>query len=437
MSTLTIIGLSHRTAPLEVRERFVIEGEAARAALRHLAAAGCGEAVLLSTCNRTELYLRAESHTSARSLAVRFLSGHAGINETQTESYVYQLYDEHAIEHLFRVVGSLDSMVVGEAQIQGQVRSAYELARSEGVLTGPVMPRLFESALRVGGRIRSETKLGTGAASIPSAALELGRKIFGSLKGRSALVIGAGEMSEVTVRCLRDEGVADVAVVNRTEARARELAGMLNARAVPFSGMPEALAAADIVVTATAAPHVVLTHELVAAASARRTGPLLILDIALPRDVDATVADLDNVFLYDIDDLSQVVEGNLEKRHSEIEAAADIVAAETAAFQRWYRGREVVPVITDLRAWAEEVRAQETDRAMRALRDLSEEDRAAVEGMTRRLVAKLLHHPTTRLRDADDEKISADLTALTRYLFGLDDAAGEVGNNATIEGEHE
>ncbi len=431
--TITIVGLSHRTAPLEIRERFVIEGEAARDALRRLSAAGCGEAVLLSTCNRTELYLRADSQANARALAVRFLSGHAGINETDTDSYIYQMFDEHAIRHLFRVVGSLDSMVVGEAQIQGQVRTAYEMAQREGVLTGPVMPRLFETALRVGGRIRTETKLGTGAASIPSAALELGRKIFGSLKGRSALVIGAGEMSELTVRCLRDEGVSDIAVVNRTETRAQELAATLSARAISFTEIPAALADADIVVTATAAPHVVLTRDVVAKAIRDRDRPLLILDIALPRDVEATVADLDNVFLYDIDDLSQVVEGNLRKRHSEIAAAQAIVTAETECFQDWCRTREVVPVIRELRGWAERVREAETSRALRSLRHLAPEDLAAVEALTKQLMAKVLHPPTTRLRQAAASQSDGSIVNTTRYLFDLDPDAASHNTDKEME----
>ena len=417
-----MIGLSHRTAPLEIRERFVIEGDAARDALRQLAAGGCDEAVLLSTCNRTELYLRAGSHTDARALAVRFLSGYAGINETDTESYIYQLFDSHAIAHLFRVVGSLDSMVLGEAQIQGQVRTAYELAQGVGVLSGPVLPRLFESALRVGGRIRSETRLGTGAASIPSAALDLARKIFGSLRGRSALVIGAGEMSELTVRCLRDEGVDDVTVVNRTQARAQELAAALNARAIAFTEIPAALATADIVVTATAAPHILLTRELVhAATDHKRERPLLILDIALPRDVEPAVAELDNVFLYDIDDLSQVIEGNIERRHSEIAAAQAIVEAEVDRFEEWYRSRDVAPLIRNLRGWAESVREAETARALRGLKHLSDADRAAVDALTRQLVAKLLHMPSTRLRQAAAGQQDAATAEVAQFLFGLED----------------
>jgi glutamyl-tRNA reductase len=429
VSTITIVGLSHRTAPLEIRERFVIEGDAAGEALRGLASAGCDEAVLLSTCNRTELYLRADSHANARSLAVRFLSGHAGINETDTDSYVYQLFDEQAITHLFRVVGSLDSMVVGEAQIQGQVRAAYELARREGVLTGPVMPRLFETALRVGGRIRSETRLGTGAASIPSAALELGRKIFGSLQGRTALVIGAGEMSELTIKCLRAEGVTDISVMNRTEERAHELAATLSARAIAVADLPDALRDADIVVTATSAPHVILSRDQVARAIGSRDRPLLILDIALPRDVDPAVSEIENVFLYDIDDLSQLVEGNLRKRHSEIDAAQAIVDAEALEFQDWCRGREVVPVIRELRGWAEEVREAELARALRGMKHLRPEDQAAIEALTRQLMAKMLHAPMTRLRQAAASGSDHDVVEAARFLFGLDDAPVERGED--------
>jgi glutamyl-tRNA reductase len=432
--SLAVVGISHRTAPLHVRERFVVDAHASAHALRQLAAIGCTEAVLLSTCNRTELYMRGPGQElDASALGARFLTEHAGMDEADADRYLYTLHDNGAVEHLFRVVASLDSMVIGEAQIQGQVKSAYERAVATvggDFVVGPVLSRLFETALRVGGRVRSETKLGAGAASVPSAAIELARKIFGALKGRRALVLGAGEMSELTVECLRGDGVSDVMVANRTAARADEVARRLNAESVAFDLLPELLQRVDIVACATSAPHVVITRDMVAGALAGRRAPLLILDIALPRDVESEVGQLPNVFLYDIDDLSQVVEGTLERRRSEIAVAEAIIQDGLEDFWTWYRGRNVVPLIRELRGRMEEVRDVETQRALRALQHLPPEDRAAVENLTRQLMNKVLHAPTTRLREAAANGREGDVAHAARYLFGL--GAGGSGSDSDI-----
>lgn len=430
--SLAVIGVSHRTAPLEVRERFVVDANASADALRRLASTGCNEAVLVSTCNRTELYMRVpEAQPEAPTLGVRFLCDQAGMDEREADRYLYTLHDEAAVEHLFRVVSSLDSMVLGEAQIQGQVKSAYERAATHdgGFAVGPVLSRMFESALKVGGRVRSETRLGTGAASIPSAAIELARKIFGTLKGRRALILGAGEMSELTMEVLRAEGVSDIVVSNRTEARAREVATRLGATAVAFDRLAQTMGEVDIVVSATAAPHAVITRALVEQARVQgRKRPLLILDIALPRDVEPEVGDAPNVFLYDIDDLSQVVEGNLERRRSEVSVAEVIIRDGVLDFWHWYRGRNVVPTIRDLRGWAEQVRDTETRRALQSLSHLSERDQAAIEGLTKQLLAKVLHSPTTRLREAAAEGKDSQVLEVARYLFGLDDTGRRNGS---------
>jgi glutamyl-tRNA reductase len=428
--SLAVVGISHRTAPLEVRERFVVDAHASSDALRRLAAIGCTEAVLLSTCNRTELYLRSPgAHLDASSLGARFLIDHAGLPESAVERYLYTLYDDSVVEHLFRVVSSLDSMILGEAQIQGQVKAAYERAlesNNADFVIGPVLSRLFELALRVGGRVRSETKLGTGAASVPSASIELARKIFGSLAGRTAVVLGAGEMSELTMTCLRDEGVHDIMVANRTAARAEAVARRLQARAVPFEELPRLLLEVDIVASATSAPHAVITRAMAdAALPGGRRSPLLILDIALPRDVEPAVGELPNVFLYDIDDLSQVIEGNLERRRSEIGTAEQIVTDGIREFWTWYRARSVVPLIRQLRGHAEELRDAETARALRALQHLSPADRAVVENLTRQLLNKLLHAPTARLREAAANGRDAEITQAARYLFDLRSPGGD------------
>jgi glutamyl-tRNA reductase len=430
--SLAVVGISHRTAPLEIRERFVVDAQASAHALRSLAAVGCTEAVLLSTCNRTELYMRAPgAQPDASMIGARFLSDHAGMPESDADRYMYTLHDDGVAEHLFRVVASLDSMILGEAQIQGQVKAAYERAiesNNGDFIVGPVLARLFETALRVGGRVRSETKLGAGAASVPSASIELARKIFGSLAGRRALVLGAGEMSELTMECLRGEGVRDIMVANRTAARAEEVARRLGAVWVPFERLPELLGEVDIVASATSAPHAVITMELAARAlgDGRRT-PLLILDIALPRDVEQGVGRLPNVFLYDIDDLSQVVEGTLERRRSEIALAETIIREGIADFRAWYRGRHVVPLIRQLRGRAEEVREAETARALRALQHLPPGDRAVVENLTRQLLNKVLHAPTARLRAAAADGREGEIAHAARYLFDLgvgDDDSG-------------
>jgi glutamyl-tRNA reductase len=426
--SLAVVGISHRTAPLEVRERFVVDAQASAVALRRLASIGCTEAVLLSTCNRTELYMRAPgAQPDANAIGARFLSDHAGMPEGDADRYLYTLHDDNVVEHLFRVVSSLDSLVLGEAQIQGQVKAAYERAvdtNSGNFVVGPILARLFETALRVGGRVRSETKLGTGAASVPSASIELARKIFGSLSGRRALVLGAGEMSELTMECLRGEGVKDITVANRTLARADEVARRLGARAASFEDMPQLLPSYDIVASATSAPHAVITREMVerALGTTRRT-PLLILDIALPRDVEREVGELPNVFLYDIDDLSQVVEGTLARRRSEIAVAEQIIQEGIADFRAWYRARNVVPLIRQLRGRAEDLREAETARVMRALRHLSASDQALVENLTRQLLNKVLHSPTARLREAAANGRETEITDAARYLFGLDEGS--------------
>ncbi len=434
--SLAVVGLSHHTAPLDVRERLVFTPQQAERAMIELKSTGAAaEAVILSTCNRTELYFvepvaedasaaeRGTAASASRDAAEVLLAERAGVAPEKLREYLYHHRARAAAAHLFRVVTSLDSMVLGEAQIQGQVKAAYELAASlqSSPMTGPILSRLFQTALSVGGRVRNETALGMGAASVPAAAVELAKKIFGSLKGRRALVLGAGEMSELALTALTGEGVEGVVVVNRSPQRAQELADKVGGRAVPYDALGDMLAEADIVATATSAPHAVITRPLMAKAlSGGPRNPLLILDIALPRDVEPAVGELDNVFLYDIDDLTQIVDENLERRKSELPEAERMVSATVDEFWAWYTSLEVVPLIRALRGRAESLRRVELEKTFRRMQHLSPEDREAVEVLTKQLLNKVLHQPTVRLREAASNGKGPGVVEAARYLFQID-----------------
>jgi glutamyl-tRNA reductase len=424
---VAVVGASHRTAPIELRERLAFARAELPGALAALAHEPGAEAVILSTCNRTELYLATGDGGEAIERAEAMLAARIGVSREQAAQWLYVHRDREAAHHLFRVAAGLDSMIVGEPQIQGQVRDAYTAAR-EAVAgpepaVGPALNRMFQTALGVGGRVRSETGLGVGAASVSSAAVELAKKIFGSLRGRRALVLGAGEMSEVTLECLQGEGVETAVVANRTFERARELAERWGGAAIHWEGFAGALAHVDIVICSTAAPRPVLTLERFRQAlprGARR--PLCIIDIAIPRDVDPAVADQKNVFLYNVDDLQGIVDASLDRRRAELPAAERIVERGVEEFWGWYASLAVVPTIRALRDHGERVRQDELERHLARLRHLSDDDRAAVDALTRSLLNKLLHAPTARLRDAAGNGRGTGVLDTVRYLFELDTA---------------
>jgi glutamyl-tRNA reductase len=429
--SLTLIGLSHHTAPLPVRERFAAEVQAGRHTVdRVRAVGGVREAVLLSTCNRTELYLVTAQELEHPAL-LEMMPQPPGIDARELPTFTYVRHEDAVAEHLFRVVSSLDSMLLGEPQIQGQVRSAYESAlklQREHRVVGPILSRLFESALRVGGRVRAETRLSEGAASIPSAAVDLARKIFGTLRDRETIILGTGEMSELALDCLSAEG-ARVSVVSRTRGRARELASRSRGAAAGMEELAALLPGASIVLTATAAPHAVITRSLIERVLPHGPhAPLLIVDLALPRDVEPAVGEIQNVFLYNLDDLHQVIEGTLEKRRAEVPFAEAIIQAGVADFWEWYRALDVVPLIRQLRERAEMMRAQEVDRVLRSLPHFSDQDRAVVDTLTRQLLAKLLHQPTVRLREAAATGQHAEIVEAARLLFQLETSNGKDQN---------
>jgi glutamyl-tRNA reductase len=421
--SVAVIGLSHRTAPIEVREQLSLGRADTPLLLARLLESGAAdEAVLLSTCNRTEVCLSlpdvAKGEAVVRGLLAERMPG--------VDGYLYVHSGRSAVEHMMRVTAGLDSMIVGEPQIQGQVRDAYQAARESFVTgrpaTGAVLNRLFQHALGVGGRVRSETLLGQGAASVSSAAVELAKKIFGSLQGRRALVLGAGEMSEITLECLRSEGVRSCVVANRTYQRAYELAERWGGRAVGWESLSDELPGVDIIVSSTAAPHYVLTRERFRAAlPGGPARPLCIIDIATPRDIEPSLGTESNVFLYNIDDLQQVVEVNLGRRRAELPKAETIVDAGVTEFWKWYEALAVVPTIRDLRERGEAVRRAEVEKALNHLSHLAPADRDAVDALTRSILNKLLHAPTVRLREAAGNGRGLAVLDSVRYLFELDE----------------
>ena len=400
---IKVLGVNHRTAPLEVRERFAHGAHEVPGALARVMAAGASGGVLLSTCNRTEFYLVADEERVTP--VVWDLLGERLPGGTAAREYGYIARDRDAVRHLYRVSSGLDSMILGESQIQGQVRDAWEASRAQA---GPVLHRLFQTAL------------GSGTASAASAAVAVAGKIFGDLAGRTALILGAGDMAELAATCLSDEGVQVSLVANRTHERARVIAERLGARALTLDEAWPHFATADIVLCSTAAPHAVVTWDRVGAVIGGRRGrPLCILDLAVPRDVDPAIAQIENVFLYDIDDLQTVAAQASVRRREEIPAAERIVEEETDVFWAWYGGLGVVPVIKEFRARMEALRGAEVDRALRHLGHLAPEDRARVEQLSQALLNKFLHQPTVALKAAAERGRGYGLLEALRRLFGL------------------
>lgn len=412
---LIVVGINHRGASLDIRERIAYASSEVGTALTELRdASSAREIVLLSTCNRTELYF-AEGDADAVPAAWAALSARLG---SDASGYGYVRRDRDAVTHLFHVASGLDSMVLGEAQIHGQVRDAWETCRAH---SGPILNRLFQTSLLVAGRVRNETSVARGAASVSSASVQLAKQIFGALGGKRAMVLGAGEMAELALECLHDQGVRTSIVANRTHERAVELAERYGAVAMHYDECWNALADVDVLVCSTAAPHaVVFVDHIKPALASRGDRPLCILDIALPRDVDPSVAELDNVFLYNLDDLQAVVSANLERRHAELPTAEQLIDGEVVKYWDWVAGLAAVPVLTAMRERMEEVRSKEVADAMRRLQHLPPAERAVVEELSRSLMNKFLHEPTVRLRAAASNGRGLGVVDTVRYLFGLE-----------------
>jgi glutamyl-tRNA reductase len=406
--SLVLVGTSHRLAPVEDRERVAVDLDAAAALAASFA--DQGEAVCLSTCNRTELYLVRGDPEEAEASAVAAL----GSGEIE----LYRLRDEDAALHLFRVAAGLDSLVPGEGEILGQVRSAYEAGSC-----GPVLHRLFRQALHAGKKVRTETAIAESPTSVSSAAAALAQQVFGDLDGCQVLLIGAGEVSELAARSLAKRGASIAAVTSRTHERAVQLAERFGGRAVPFEQLGDELERAEVVVSSTSSLEVVLSSGQV---PDRKGRPLFVIDLAVPRDVDPDVAALDDCYLYDIDDLEAVVSESMSGRWREAERAESITEQEAKRFRDWQSSRDVVPAIASLRERAETIRSGELAKAESRLEGLSESERRTVESLTTQIVNKLLHVPIVRMKEAAATE-GTGYVEVARHLFGLadDDGASE------------
>ena len=419
MSELLAIGVSHKTAPVEVRERLALTEARVADFLRDLrGAADVHEAVAISTCNRTELYLVVGDPVEAESTVLAMLARQAGIRPTGLATAIYSHRNCDAARHLYRVVSGLESMIIGEAEIQGQVKRAYETAL-ERETAGPLTNRMFKAALATGKRVRTETAIGERQLSLPAVAVALAREQLGALEGRRVVIVGTGETSELTARALSDSGTRTVFVASRRRDRAISLARRYHGESLSFDELPEALERADIVVTATASPHLLLeVRELADVMEQRGERPLLLIDLAVPRDIDAACGDLGGVSLYDIDDLQAVATRNRKVRQAEARKAEGIIEEEIQQFAAWLGSLEVLPTLAALRTRASQIADQVVSENSGRWESASPRDLERVDAVARAVVNRLLHEPTLRMKEMRDDRVHARM-ALVRDLFGI------------------
>ena len=418
---LILAGLNHRSAPVEVRERIAFDAASLPEAIRELRATpGVGEALILSTCNRVEAVATVESPADPARCLEDFLAAARSVEPAALEPHLYHYEGSEAIRHIFRVAASLDSMVVGEPQILGQLKAAYAAAKEQGALTG-FLDGVFTRAFNVAKRVRSETEIGHSAVSVSYAAVELAREIFGSLAGRKVLLVGAGKMSDLAARHLRRAGAAQVFVTNRTQERAEEMAALFGACVVEYARLAAFLHEVDIVVTSSGAPHYILTKDDVRRAlEARKNRPVFLIDIAVPRNIDPAVNELDNAFLYDIDDLQRLVETNLKGRAEEAREAEAIIGEEVAKMMERLKSREVAPTIVSLQEQLEQVRLSELERVRGRLGALTPQQEEALDALTRGIINKIAHGPITELRKHAGHPHGIHVVDYVRRFFRLE-----------------
>jgi glutamyl-tRNA reductase len=437
MSELLALGISHKTAPVALRERLAFtEPGAVGLAQRLIATAEVREAVVLCTCNRTELYLVVGDPVRAQDDALGMLADHASIGLAELAQEIYSPRNCDAARHLYRVTAGLESMIVGEAEIQGQVKRAFEAALQAGC-TGPLSNRLWSAALTAGKRVRSETGIGSSHVSVPSAAVGLAVELLGDLRERHVVILGAGETSELTAQALADRGAGTIFVANRHADRARSLAQRFGGSVVGLDGLPEQLATADIVVSSTSSPHPIVGRDELAQVLDQREGrALLLIDIAVPRDIDPRCGELAGVTLYDIDDLQQVVARNLDTRANEVPRAEQIVEEEIRRFAGWLGQLDALPTVSALREHGDAIVAQVLAENDGRWESASPRDLVRVEALARSIANRILHEPTIRLRSLSETRSHASLQ-LVRELFALqedDEEAQASGEDAATGG---
>ncbi len=419
---IIVIGLSHKTAPIEVREKLNFPESTLPEALRKLMSyEGIRESMIVSTCNRVEIYSSVPDSAKGIDRIKQFISDYHGLSRESLEQSLYVYPDAQGVRHTFRVASSLDSMVLGEAQILGQLKDAFDVALKTKT-TSTILNKLMKKAISVAKRVRTETKLAEGAVSISSAAVELAKKIFGDLEGKHVMLLGAGEMAELAAQHLLGNGVKNIMVANRTFERAEELAKEFRGDAIRFEHFPDALVMVDILICATGAPRYVVNREMIARAlKERRNKPIFMIDISNPRNIDPEVDKVDNVYLYDIDDLQSKVDVNTEGRAREAQKAEEIVSQEVETYLQWERALDAVPTIVDLREKVEDIRKRELEKTLGGLNGINEDQRRAVEAMSQAIVNKLLHAPLVVLKQAASTPGEGDSTiAIARRLFNLD-----------------
>jgi glutamyl-tRNA reductase len=429
---LFLLGVSHRTAPVDLRERLDFSSRNLGAAVEAVATRpAAAEAVVLSTCNRSEIYVASSDLEKAREELIAFLGEYHHVTPGEFQPHLFSYEDGAAARHLFRVAAGLDSLVVGEPQILGQVKEAFQAA-SERRCAGPLLSKLFHWSFGVGKRVRTETAVGEGAVSVSFAAVALARKIFGHLEGRHVLLLGAGEISTLTAQHLRGHGVAEIVITSRTTANAEALATEVGGRAIPWDERTAALGRADIVITATGSARPIVTRgDVESVTGRRRTAPLFIIDIAVPRDVDPSVSDIEQVFLYNVDDLQGIVRENMSRREAEIDRAEAIVNEELRRFTAWQRSRATIPTVVALRQRLHDIRRAELERLDSKLAALPPEARARVDEVTRLIVEKLLIEPTEQLKALPDEETQVAYTEAVNRLFRLrEDAASDAAEGS-------
>ncbi|CAG1064623.1 glutamyl-tRNA reductase [uncultured bacterium] len=417
---LVIVGLNHKTSPIEIREKLSFPAHSIGDPLKKLTNHyGLNEGVILSTCNRVEVLAITSELEKGTWQIKRFLSDYHSIPLEKLDEHLYVHQGEEAVKHLFRVAAGLDSMVLGEPQILGQVKDSYGYA-VEHATAGIIVNKLYHKAFQVSKRVRTETKIGESAVSISFAAVELARKIFGELAGKTCMLVGAGEMAELAARHLQSNGVREIMVANRTYEKAVELVKCFCGTAIMFREFPHYLKNVDIVIASTASPNFIIKpdqiHEVM---KERRHKPMFFIDISVPRNIDPLVNNIDNCYVYDVDDLQGVVVANLQERHKEAEDAERIILEEIEKFYRWIKSLDVVPTIIALRQECDSIRKAELARALPSLQNLTPKEQKVLEAMTAAIVNKILHHPVTHLKK-EANKIEGDLYIDTiRKLFDL------------------